>query len=214
MTALVAYVWRTTLSSQRWVAPLLVAVSVEAILSSRTGDVLPAYASIAVALLFVAMWLAVVVANSEDPQQVPVTVTTANSFARVRIVKHLVALQAAMVLGLLGLVGPAVASPHGVTASQVGSGLGAFLITTLAGVAIGSLLTRPIVRRTAWTVLAGTLAGLADVLIPYGPPARQLLNLFNAPTALGSTLALIALETLVLTTLVIAVSIRLAWARS
>jgi hypothetical protein len=83
-------------------------------------------------------------------------------------------------------------------------------------VSLGALCSRPIIRRRAWSVLLGVTAGLATVIVPSGPPTRQLLVLFNktGSFALGVPIALIALETLVLGALAIALSVRLSLRRS
>jgi len=213
MIALIAYLWRVALTSHRWAAPLLVFLGAVGILSATTGDLLPSYAGVAVVLFFVSIWWTVLAVNAEDPEQLPVTVTSAESFPRVRLAKLTVAYLGSILLGLIGLVGPALASPGGVTPGQVGTGAGAFLITALAGTAIGGFCATPVVRRTAWAVLAGALLGLVDVLVPYGPPARQVLVLLNG-SAQGWILGMIGLETLLLAALALAASSRLAWSRS
>ena len=111
--------------------------------SATTGDLLPSYAGVALVLFFVSIWWTVLALNAEDLEQVPITVTSAGSFARVRLAKLTVAYQGSVLLGLVGLAGPALASPSGATAAQVGAGAGAFLITALAGTAIGGICARP-----------------------------------------------------------------------
>ncbi len=181
--------------------------------SATTGDLLPSYAGVALVLFFVSIWWTVLALNAEDPEQVPITVTSAGSFARVRLAKLTVAYQGSVLLGLVGLAGPALASPSGATAAQVGAGAGAFLITALAGTAIGGICARPVVRRTAWALLSGVLLGMADVLVPYGPPSRQVLALLNGSVRMW-LLGPIALETVLLASLALVASVRLAWSRS
>ena len=164
MIALVAYLWRIALTSQRWTAPLIFYLGAVGVLSATTGELLPSYAGVAVALFFVSIWWTVLALNAEEAEQVPVTVTSAGSFARVRLAKLTVAYLGSVLLGLVGLAGPALASPSGATAAQIGAGAGAFLITALAGTAIGGFCARPVVQRTAWAVLLGVLLGMADVL--------------------------------------------------
>ncbi len=213
MIALVAYLWRIALTSQRWTAPLILYLGAVGVLSATTGELLPSYAGVAVALFFVSIWWTVLALNAEEAEQVPVTVTSAGSFARVRLAKLTVAYLGSVLLGLVGLAGPALASPSGATAAQIGAGAGAFLITALAGTAIGGFCARPVVQRTAWAVLLGVLLGMADVLVPYGPPSRQVLVLLSGSVRLW-LLGPIAIETVLLASLALLASVRLAWSRS
>lgn len=213
MIALVAYLWRIALTSQRWTAPLIFYLGAVGVLDATTGELLPSYAGVAVALFFVSIWWTVLALNAEEAEQVPVTVTSAGSFARVRLAKLTVAYLGSVLLGLVGLAGPALASPSGATAAQIGAGAGAFLITALAGTAIGGFCARPVVQRTAWAVLLGVLLGMADVLVPYGPPSRQVLVLLNGSVRLW-LLGPIAIETVLLASLALLASVRLAWSRS
>ena len=85
MRALVRYICSDTLRGQRWVAPLLCFVAVDAIASTQNGSVLPTFAITATALLFVATWLTVVIVNNEDPVQQAITESCAGSRTTVRI---------------------------------------------------------------------------------------------------------------------------------
>jgi hypothetical protein len=215
MIALLAYVWDDTLRSQRWVAPVLSFGAVDAILSAQTGPVLPTFAISASFLFFVATWLTVVIINNEDPVQQWITETCAGSQAKVRLSKLLLAFFLATALGVAGMIGP-LASAGRTTAAQLGAGIWAQLITALGGVALGALCSRPLVTRRAWSVLAGFTVGLATVVIPEGPPTRQLLVLFNKTGhfALAVPVLLIGLETAALGAVAVLVSQRIALRRA
>lgn len=214
MSGLVGYVWRDTIRSYRWAAPLLVFLGVEAVLSGTTGSVMPTYGGVAVTILFIAIWFAVVVSNNEDPIQSRVTAVTAGSVSKVRLAKLLVAFLATAVLGILGLVAPAVLAPA-VTSADLAEGALGVLTTAMAGVAIGAMCTRPIIKRRLWALLCGVIGGLVTVLIPHCPPTRQLLVLFGGnSTNLTSGLLIETLETVVLGALIVAVSLNVAWRRS
>ncbi len=212
MRALVRYVFIDTLRSQRWVAPLLCFAVVVGIVCTQTGSVLPTYALSAAALLFIATWLSVVTVNNEDPVQQSITIVCAGSQSRVRLAKLLVAFSVAAVLGLLGLIGPPLASSSGTTITDVLAGACAQLLTALTGVALGALLSRPLVSRRALSVLIGATVCLATVIIPNSPPTRQLLVLFNktGSLALGASILLITVETALFATVAISVSLRVA----
>jgi hypothetical protein len=92
------------------------------------------------------------------------------------------------------------------------AGLSAQLLAGLAGVALGALCSRPLITRRAWSVLIGFGVCLATVIVPYGPPTRQLLILFNKTSsyAMGVPLLLIAVETVALAILGVGASLMIA----
>jgi len=215
MGALLGYVWWDTLRSHRWVAPLLVFLGIEAVISATTGSVLPTYGAVAVTVLFLGIWFAVVVSNNEDPLQCRVTSVTAGGMAKVRLAKLLVAFQATAALGIAGLVAPAILSPSGATATDLGEGAAGVLTTALAGVAIGAMCSRPIIKQRSWALLCGGLGGLVTVLVPHCPPTRQLLALFSGSTGnVSGGLLRAAGETVLLGVLLVATSLKVAWRRT
>ena len=216
MIALLRYVAADAFRSQRWVAPLLGFAAIDAVVSAQTGSVLPSYAIAAAALLFIATWLTVILVNNEDPVQQGITEVCAGSQAKVRLSKLMVSLSIAVVFGFLGMIAPTVLSSSPSTAKDVVAGICAQTITALMGVTFGALCSRPILRRRSWSVLMGVLLGMATILIPHGPPTRQLLVLFNETghLALGPPVLLIGVETILLAGLLTAWSLRLALRRA
>jgi hypothetical protein len=216
MTALIRYVATDTFRTQRWVAPVLCFGAIVAIVSAQTGSVLPSYAITAVALLFIATWLTIVIVNNEDPIQLSVTEVCAGSQSKVRLAKLVVALALSTALGVLGLIGPPLSSSSRTTTSDLLAGLCAQAIVALAGVAVGALCSRPLIRRRAWSVLLGVLIGMGTVLIPGAPPTRQLLVLFNQTGhfSLGSRVVLIGAETLAMAALAVGASLKIAQRRA
>ncbi len=212
MIALMRYVARDVFRSQRWVAPVLCFAAIDAIIGAQSGSVLPSYAIVAAALLFITTWLTVVIINSEDPIQLSITEVCAGSQTKVRVSKLAVSLLIAVVLGILGMIVPTIISNSPTTARVVIAGICAQVITAVMGVTFGAICSQPIVRRRSWSVLLGVLLGMATVLIPHGPPTRQLLVLFNKTGhfALGPSVLLIGVETLLLAGIVTAWSLRFA----
>ena len=215
MIALVRYVGRDMLRSQRSVAPLLGFAAIDAIIGAQAGSVLPSYAIGAAALLFIATWLTVVIINNEDPIQLTITEVCAGSQAKVRLSKLLVSLLLAVAIGILGMIAPTILADSRTTIQEVTAGICAQVITAVMGVTFGAICSRPIVRRRSWSVLLGVLLGLATVLIPHGPPTRQILVLFNETghLTLGGPVLLIGVETLLLAGIVTALSLRVAQRR-
>lgn len=212
MTGLLGYVAIDSLRSQRWVVPLLSFAVIDAVISAHTGPVLPSYAIAATVLLFTATALTVVIVNTEDPIQQTVTEVCAGSKEKVRLSKLTVSFVFSVMIGLVGMIAPTIFAGSGKTLSAVASGICAQVITALIGVTFGSICSRPIVSRRSWSVLLGTVLGMATVVIPNGPPTRQILVLFNKtqPFSLGGPVLLIAAETLVLAGIVTAASLRIA----
>ncbi|MGD0311765.1 MAG: hypothetical protein ABSC90_04825 [Acidimicrobiales bacterium] len=213
---LVTYVWSDSLRGHSWIAPALCFFGIEAVICAQTGPVLPTYAASAAALLFISTWTTVVTVNNEDPVQQSITIVTAASLSKVRLAKLCVAFLAGGILAVAGIVGPLLATSFDATVAMVAVGACAQLLTTSTGVAIGALLSRPVVTRGGWAVLSGFGICLATIVVPWSPPARQILVLFNktGAFALAPAMFLIALETVVITTVAVGASLRLARWRS
>jgi hypothetical protein len=213
--ALVRYVLADALHGQRATAPALSFLVATAVLNAMGGGpVLPDYAATAVALLPVALWLTVVVCNSEDPVLAAVTTVTAGSATRVRLAKLAAAYLACLPLILAALAWPLFMGKR-LSAGVLGAGLAAYLLTALAGVGLGALASRPVIRRSAWAVLLGVAFPMADLLIPDGPPAHQLVSLLSRQRLdhLATGLAAIAAQTVALAAAAVWLAHRLARSR-
>ncbi|HUC06197.1 MAG TPA: hypothetical protein VL961_12405 [Acidimicrobiales bacterium] len=215
MRGLARYVMADVVRGQGWVAPALTFGAMDAVNSAQAGTVLPAFAISATALVFIGAWLTVVVVNHEDPFGQYVTEATAGSRTRVRLSKLTVAYVLTAGLGLVGLVGPVLGGAS-ITFTLFVQGAGAQLITPLAGVAIGSVCSRPIVTRRAWSLLLGALVCLVTVITPHGVPSRQLLVLFNATAHTATALPLlgVGVETLLAAAALVAASSRVSLRRA
>jgi hypothetical protein len=209
------YSLRDFLRGQHWAAPLVSFAAVDAIASAQTGSLLPTFAATATALLFIGAWLTVVVINNEDPIQQMVTEACLGSRSKLRATKMILAFLATAALGSLGMIGPVMCLSSKVIPRELVAGLCAQLITSIAAVALGALCSRPLVRRIAWSVLFVILICLATVIIPGAPPTRQLLVLFNktGSFALAGPLLLIGVETLALSSVGVAIFLRLSLSR-
>jgi hypothetical protein len=197
--ALLRYLASDALRAGRWVAPgvlfLIVTVSGTAVGGSALGG----YGLTATALFPVAVWLTVTVLNSEDPIQALVTTAIVGRPLAVRLAKLAVAFLACQVLCVIGVVWPLLTG-HSASAGEVLAGLVGHELSSLAGVAFGSLLSRPIVSRPAWAVMIGIAVVLVEILVPGFPPVRPIAVAFSdapeASTSLAPLLALVTLETI------------------
>jgi hypothetical protein len=213
--ALLGYVAADSLRAERWAAPVLLFLGATAAFNAdEGGDALACYGFTAAVLLPVAIWLTVAIGNSEDPVQRDVTAVTVGGAWRVRLARLLCASLVCVVLAIGALIWSPVAG-NSDRPGWVLAGLTAHLITLVAGVAIGAVLSRPVVTRLSRVVLGATAALLVELALPV-PPLRPMLTLFDAdhPAALGWSLTLIAVETLALAVVLVGIAHRVARLRS
>jgi hypothetical protein len=198
VTALVRYLAADALRSQRWTAPLLAfAVAVAIIAPSDSAPLLPTMAMSAAALLPAALWLTVVVNHSEDPVQTHITGVTIGSLTRTRLAKLGTAYLGCLILTGLALTWVLTSTNDRLTTGLLTVGVLEHLTCALAGVALGAVVSRPVLPRVGWTVLAAIGICLAELLIPGVPPIHPLLTSFgdHPPANPWPTLALVAGET-------------------
>jgi hypothetical protein len=207
MTAVVRYLFADVLRTQRWVAPLLTYLVALMIIGPPTGPVLPTYAMAAAALVPVGMWITVVVFHSEEPAQAAITMSITGGFHRVWPAKVLTALLSTLVLGYTSLIWLTVTNNQ---YANVGVGFVDYTMTAFAGVAFGTLISRPILTKISWTALLGVGICLAQLLIRQAPPVNAMIDLYADDTPGAGAVLLIALETVVLSAVVIGVAHTLA----
>lgn len=220
MTRLARYVFADAARSQHWLPPFLVyAVFCAfnlAVDGSTRGDVLPTFATAAAALLPVSIWLTVAVGNCEDPVQATITAATVGGEARCRLAKLSVALLGCAALGLLSSVAAWLDTSNlsFTEFSGFAAGFAAHLLAAVVGVAVGAWCMRPILDRRAWAVLVAVAVTMIEIVVPSFPPVRQFLVLFGraAPAHLAASIAFIAAESVLITAVLVAGSIR--WGRS
>lgn len=216
MTALLRYLLADALRAQRWVAPAVTFLAAVAVIDVGGGSALSCYGATSAALMAVGLWSTIAILSSEDPIQTAITVAIVGSPLRVLLAKLLTAYIACLPLALLGVLWPLVVGGHSADAAAVGAGLAAHLVTALTGVGFGALLSRPVLRHTAWAVLIGIMVCIAELVIPDFPPARQLLEVLGAdhPHGLGLSLTLIAAQAIALAAIAIAGAQRIARSRT
>ena len=217
MTALIRYLAADALRSQRWTAPLFAfAVAVAIIAPSDNAPLLPTMTMSAAALFPAAIWLTVVVNHSEDPVQAHITGVTIGSVARARLAKLGTAFLGCVVLTGLAIGWVLTSTSDRITVRLLGIGVLLYLICALAGVALGAAVSRPVLPRVGWTVLAGAGIFLAELLIPGVPPVHPLLTAFgeHPPANPWPTVIWVAAETIPLAAAAILAAHLVARARS
>ncbi|MBN9112609.1 MAG: hypothetical protein J0I34_27945 [Pseudonocardia sp.] len=165
--------------SQRAVVPIIIQAAILAILFGGDPGPLPApWAASALALYPIAAWLGIVVANTEDPIQRHVTVVAAGGVGRVVGGILTLALAGDVLLSLISVVWPMVATHYPHPPSVVALGLGGHLVCAVTGTAVGLLCARPVVGKVGWSLLAaGTVVvvtGTQSHVPPVGTVVRAL----------------------------------------
>lgn len=216
MIALLRYLLADAVRAQRWVAPAVTFLAAIAVIDVGGGSALSCYGATSAALMAIALWLTIAIVSSEDPIQTAITVVIVGSPFRVQLAKLLTAYIGCLPLAFVGVLWPLVVGGHSFNAAGIAAGLAAHLVTALTGVGFGALLSRPVMRHTAWAVLIGIMVCIAELAIPDFPPARQLLQVLGAdhPHALGVSLVLIAMQAIALAAIAIVGAQRIARSRT
>jgi hypothetical protein len=207
MTALVRYLLADVLRTQRWVPPMLTYLVLLMIIGPPTGPVLPTYAMAAAALVPIGMWITVVVFHSEEPAQAAITMSITGGYGRVWPAKVLTALLCTLVLAMASLIWLTVTSNQ---YAHLGIGFIDYAMTALAGVAFGTMISRPVLAKISWTALVGVGVCLAQLLIRQAPPINAMIDLYTDTSPGTGQILLIAAETVVLSAVVIGVAYALA----
>lgn len=171
MSALVRYQLALLLRSQRWLSPLLLYAALLAV-GVRPGQPLLDSLGLAAAMLLPsAAWLVRICVNAE-PDAARHIVTAAAGARRAHLAAVLAGAVCAVAFGCGGTALVAAISEARTTdgaapvppGSALAAGFCAVLACVLAGVAVGTLCNRPLVRAPGWavsTTLLGTVLALA-----------------------------------------------------
>ncbi len=200
--AIVRYLASDILRSQRWMAAFILYATGVLLINSGGGTLLGTFAAYSAFVLIGSVWISVVALTSEDPTQAQITAVTVGGPTRLRLAKLATAgIGCAIVVVASALVPLALHNYSGPTrAGDIGEGIAALIVTVIAGVAIGAVVTRPVIRRSGWAFLLAAVAVLADTLVPGAPPTRQILGRFSAdhPSHIGPFVLEIVVETVLL----------------
>lgn len=198
--AVARYLAADVARSQRFLLPLVVYGAALAVLYGGDPGPPPAsWAASALVLYPVAAWLALVVANTEDPVQRTVTVVAAGGHGTVVAGTLLVALAGDLVLVVMSVLYPVAFTSYDHPAGLVLLGVAGHLACAAAGTAVGLLCARPLVTRIGWSLCLGAtvlvLTAVQPGLPPVGTAVRALSADSPAPVAevlLGLGLAVAA----------------------
>ncbi|GAA4536119.1 hypothetical protein [Pseudonocardia xishanensis] len=167
--AVARYVASDAWRSQRVLIPAALQLGVLAVLFGGDPGALPApWGASVLALYPVAAWLALTLAQTEDPVQRSVTVAAAGGPGPVAAGTLVVAVAADVLLSTLSVAWPLVATPYGASPATVLTGLLAHLAAGLAGTAVG--FGCALLPRIGWSLAAGVIVVLATAVQPWLPP--------------------------------------------
>jgi len=175
MIALSRYTLSTMLHSQRYLAPVLLFMGAVAVVSSNdSGPLAPTYALCGAVLLICSTWLTIALISVDDPVHRAITVVNAGRSHTVLLASVAVAFASSLVLTAFGLVFPLLVGSHVLTAADLLLGLEAYLICANAGIAIGLICSRLVIRRQGYALVVAIGLVAAILLVPGLPPVHVL----------------------------------------
>ncbi|AXX29534.1 hypothetical protein KCV87_09330 [Actinosynnema pretiosum subsp. pretiosum] len=188
LLALVRYLVADVARGQRFLPPVLLLLAVLAMLyAGDAGEAPQSYIGSSALLYPVSVWLAVVVAGTEDPVRHAVT-TTAAGWARTRVGVALAALVWACGAAVVGTLAPVLTQPRPYPPLVVLTGLAANLVCAVAGVGVGLLCARPVLVRAGWTAVAALALTVAAYPLGVTPPVGAVLGALGGRVELGPAL--------------------------
>jgi hypothetical protein len=161
--------------SGRWIAPAVLLMTWVALVVANPGSALDNAANLFFVVLIVAVWWTSGIGNVDDDPHRDLCAASVGGPEPLAMARNsgalFVLLPVVVVVGVLGIIsGPR----DGASWPTVIVGTASLLMSgAMLGVAIGSLLHRPVVRSMAWTVLLALVAILLVVLLP---PVRDVLR--------------------------------------
>jgi hypothetical protein len=202
MIALIRYTGATMLHSQRYLAPVLLFMATVGVSSSNdSGPLSPVYGLCAGALFICATWLTIALISVEDPVHRAITVVSARNSSRVLLASVSVAMINCLTLTVVGVVLPLLVGTHTAEAADLALGVEAELPGSCAGIAIGLLCSRLVIRRQGYALIAALGLVIAALLV-RGLPINALLRLTASTTksadVLGPVGGLLAIGAMIL----------------
>jgi hypothetical protein len=152
----------------RWIPPALLLVTWTVLVVANPGSALDNAANLFFAVLVVSVWCTSAIGNVDDDPHRDLCAAASGGPARLAASRHVTALLEMMVaVGVVSVLGIVSGTRSGTSLATIVAGtVGLLASGALLGVAIGGFLHRPLLRSTAWTVVAGLVAIVVVVLLP------------------------------------------------
>jgi hypothetical protein len=186
----VRYLGSDLLRSQRFLLPVFLYVLFLATLFSDDPGPPPQMWTVTTVVLYpVSCWLAVTVANTEEPVQRQVTIAAAGGPTRVAFGVLLTCLLADLVLVAIAVCWPVLSTSHDFPAQALAAGVLAHVAVAATGTAVGLLCARPVMHGVGWSVIAAGGALFLTAGQPWLPPVGLTFKSLNDSPAPTLTLA-------------------------
>jgi hypothetical protein len=183
MFALVRYTSATLLHSQRYLAPVLLFTAAVGVFSSNdSGPLPPVYSSCAAMLFVSATWFTVALVSVEEPTHRAITIVSAGGTRRVLVATIAVAVLGCLAMSVIGLVLPLVFGDHQLSPIDLLVGMEAQLTAAAAGVAVGLLCSRLVIRRPGYALVIALGLVLPVLFTPGLAPVNSMLMLMGRVT--------------------------------
>jgi hypothetical protein len=179
LTGLVRYLTADLLRSQRFLLPVFLYLLLLAPLFNGDPGPPPELWIVTVLVLYpVSCWLAVTIANTEDPIQRQVTIAAAGGPARVAAGVLLTCLVADALLVAIAVFWPVLTTRYTFSPAVLVDGAFAHVAAAATGTAVGLLCARPVIHGIGWSVVIGGgfvfLTATQTWLPPVGLTVRAL----------------------------------------
>ncbi|MCO1659156.1 hypothetical protein [Pseudonocardia humida] len=192
--AAVGYLLALLVGEQRVLLPPVAFLAVLGVLfGGDPGPPPTPWAASALAIYPAAAWVALVVANVEDPVQRAVTVTAAGGRGIVATATVLVALAADLLMVAMAVLLPLVVGRYAYPPATVAMGAVAHLACASAGTAVGLLCARPLVRRVGWSFCLAATVVVVTAVQPWLPPVGAAVRALSSGGAIPVGPALVGL---------------------
>jgi hypothetical protein len=188
MTALFRYTAAILFHSQRYVAPVLVFLLAAGafVHGDANQPAVPVFGAMAGVEFAFAIWLTVALVNVEDPVQRMITAVNSGRSRSILIAPVLVVLACCVLLDALVLAVPVVFGFTGLTGLDLLAGGEALLTGACAGIAIGLLTSRLVIRRIGFALLSILVLLVLFLVVPWLPPIHPVIFLLAGhPSATG-----------------------------
>jgi hypothetical protein len=187
LIGLVRYLTADLLRSQRFLLPVFLYLLLLAPLFNGDPGPPPELWIVTVLVLYpVSCWLAVTIANTEDPIQRQVTIAAAGGPARVAAGVLLTCLAADALLVATAVFWPVLTTRYAFSPSLLVEGTLAHVAAATTGTAVGLLCARPVIHGVGWSVVIGGGVVFLTATRTWLPPVGLTVRTLDEGTSVGT----------------------------
>lgn len=181
------YLGADLVRSQRFLIPVVTYCSVLAVLfGGDPGPPPTPWGASTFALYPISAWLAITIANTEDPIQRHITIAAAGGWPRIARGILVTALLADAVLVLISLAAPKILGhPYPYSPRDFLIGALSHLASAFAGTAVGLLCARPLINKIGWSFVCALLVLVITAVQRWLPPVGTAVDELSHQPAAG-----------------------------